>query len=60
MMNGIRQFVSAILGRNVQVLTPQSPRINSAVYAGVLGVVDYICMQTAAQKRPWDLFHRKK
>ena len=49
MMNGIRQFASSILKRNVQVLVPQSPRINSAVYSNVLGSLDYICNQGAAQ-----------
>jgi len=51
MMHGIRQFASAVLGRNVQVLTPQSPRINSAVYSNVLGVVDHIAMQYAKEGR---------
>ena len=60
MMHGIRQFSSAILERNVQVLTPQSPRINSAVYAGVLGAVDYICMQNASMKKSRGLFGKKK
>ena len=51
MMHGIRQFASAALGRNVQILNPQSPRFNSAVYANVLGVVDHIAMQYAKQGR---------
>jgi len=49
MMNGIRQYASSILKRNVQVLLPQSPRINNAVYANVLGALDYICARGAEQ-----------
>ncbi|MGI6004232.1 MAG: cell division protein FtsA [Christensenellales bacterium] len=51
MMRGIRQYTSSVMNRNVQVLAPSAPGINSSVYASVMGIVDYVCENTAVAGR---------
>lgn len=40
-MRGARQYLSAAMARQVQILQPNTPRFNSSMYTGLIAMVDY-------------------